>query len=539
MPFGEFKDFADCVAKNQDKDSPEGYCAAVHKKITGKWPSEATNEMKIEASFMLNEKAEKVKVGHWKELKDNPEIFNKDDVDLSIKIGGQPVPKYPYIIESDGYVYMFSSKEKSGMSEGMMGAMMDQLEDYCWKVYKKSYEDFTPDRQREILDEFRESQAGERMTKEKSSFQLINKKTKEMIKEGFSTKQEALEYKFKNYTGPASDSVEVVEISTKSELSNVKKSRLTEVAERLEKSISKKCPKCKSTNFHVNANAPDYTCDDCGYEWNESQATKETSSQNKLQEETIYATVEGIWPVCPKCGTQFNPPDDVKKSGIGAVCPKCGWQLTPKESEKSTKEDNYTCPKCGYTGSGWIEKPLYRICPNCKEWVYGKKKEEKSTRTERDAKTNETVSREKAVRAYCSKCDKVYDLKEGEKNCPIHGIEIATKEKVVSIDDTARELYGKSYSELTGEQKDKVTEYHRNVLLSMEESTKETSSQNKLQEETKSYKGTNIQIVEYVDTDAKEHYWVWVINDRMSDDGFDSNTEALIDAKNWIDLNLG
>ena len=40
MPFGEFKDFADCVSKNQNKESPEGYCADVHKKITGKWPSE-------------------------------------------------------------------------------------------------------------------------------------------------------------------------------------------------------------------------------------------------------------------------------------------------------------------------------------------------------------------------------------------------------------------------------------------------------------------------------------------------------------------
>ena len=39
-PFGEYKDFDDCVKKNQDKDSPEGFCAWLHKKITGKWPSE-------------------------------------------------------------------------------------------------------------------------------------------------------------------------------------------------------------------------------------------------------------------------------------------------------------------------------------------------------------------------------------------------------------------------------------------------------------------------------------------------------------------
>ena len=40
MPFANYKDFADCVSKNKDKKSPEGYCAVVHKKATGKYPSE-------------------------------------------------------------------------------------------------------------------------------------------------------------------------------------------------------------------------------------------------------------------------------------------------------------------------------------------------------------------------------------------------------------------------------------------------------------------------------------------------------------------
>ena len=39
-PFAGYKDFEDCVKKNQDKDSPEGFCAWLHKKATGKWPSE-------------------------------------------------------------------------------------------------------------------------------------------------------------------------------------------------------------------------------------------------------------------------------------------------------------------------------------------------------------------------------------------------------------------------------------------------------------------------------------------------------------------
>lgn len=40
MPFGEYKDFADCVSKNSDKQNPEVLCAIIHKKVTGKYPSE-------------------------------------------------------------------------------------------------------------------------------------------------------------------------------------------------------------------------------------------------------------------------------------------------------------------------------------------------------------------------------------------------------------------------------------------------------------------------------------------------------------------
>lgn len=29
MPFGPYKDFAQCVAKNQDKRDPEAYCATI------------------------------------------------------------------------------------------------------------------------------------------------------------------------------------------------------------------------------------------------------------------------------------------------------------------------------------------------------------------------------------------------------------------------------------------------------------------------------------------------------------------------------
>ena len=32
MPFAGYKDFADCVAKNRDKDDPQAYCAAIQRK---------------------------------------------------------------------------------------------------------------------------------------------------------------------------------------------------------------------------------------------------------------------------------------------------------------------------------------------------------------------------------------------------------------------------------------------------------------------------------------------------------------------------
>lgn len=35
MPIGEYSDFEDCVQKNQDKDDPEAYCAAIAKKVEG------------------------------------------------------------------------------------------------------------------------------------------------------------------------------------------------------------------------------------------------------------------------------------------------------------------------------------------------------------------------------------------------------------------------------------------------------------------------------------------------------------------------
>jgi len=60
-PMGPYSDFADCVAKNQDKENPEGYCGAIKAQVEcgvcgarykeGKWlPKEAKMELNVEST---------------------------------------------------------------------------------------------------------------------------------------------------------------------------------------------------------------------------------------------------------------------------------------------------------------------------------------------------------------------------------------------------------------------------------------------------------------------------------------------------------
>lgn len=49
MPFGPYADMKDCIAKNQDKNSPAGFCAWLHKNITGTYPSQLEAPMPTEA----------------------------------------------------------------------------------------------------------------------------------------------------------------------------------------------------------------------------------------------------------------------------------------------------------------------------------------------------------------------------------------------------------------------------------------------------------------------------------------------------------
>ena len=47
MPFGPYKDFEECVSKNQEKDDPEAYCAVIERAITGDLKVEGKKLLKI------------------------------------------------------------------------------------------------------------------------------------------------------------------------------------------------------------------------------------------------------------------------------------------------------------------------------------------------------------------------------------------------------------------------------------------------------------------------------------------------------------
>ena len=97
MPLGEYADFAACVKANQDKRSPEGYCASIEKKITGEWPG-----VKKAEAFSLDPGTIKKAIDfvskeshpEWKglKLKRNPMYGNRMVPDPSA--GGKEVMAY-------------------------------------------------------------------------------------------------------------------------------------------------------------------------------------------------------------------------------------------------------------------------------------------------------------------------------------------------------------------------------------------------------------------------------------------------------------
>jgi len=49
MPFGRYKDMADCISQNQEKSNPEAFCAWLHKEVTGAYPAEMAAPMPADA----------------------------------------------------------------------------------------------------------------------------------------------------------------------------------------------------------------------------------------------------------------------------------------------------------------------------------------------------------------------------------------------------------------------------------------------------------------------------------------------------------
>ena len=83
MPFADYADFADCVADNQDKDSPEGFCAWLHFETTGEWPS--TKNIKRKGDENMPAKKARGAAGSYEEKREQLRIhFEKDFKDSYI-----------------------------------------------------------------------------------------------------------------------------------------------------------------------------------------------------------------------------------------------------------------------------------------------------------------------------------------------------------------------------------------------------------------------------------------------------------------------
>ena len=61
MPFGEYKDFDDCVSKNKDKDDPSAYCGSIKAKIEKDNPVELIDSTKIEDALSILEEIDSKK----------------------------------------------------------------------------------------------------------------------------------------------------------------------------------------------------------------------------------------------------------------------------------------------------------------------------------------------------------------------------------------------------------------------------------------------------------------------------------------------
>lgn len=89
--FGPYKDFKDCISKNSDKSNPEGYCTMIHKKITGKYPSQMSKHILENVEiFSIGTHTDfegKTTAFTPEKLKSIVDAFNSGLVNIPIKLG--------------------------------------------------------------------------------------------------------------------------------------------------------------------------------------------------------------------------------------------------------------------------------------------------------------------------------------------------------------------------------------------------------------------------------------------------------------------
>lgn len=71
-PFGPYDSFEDCVSKNGDKSSPEGFCAFLEHKITGSWPGQTKAKLPDDLFKVYEEalSAQKTEADAWKAVQE-------------------------------------------------------------------------------------------------------------------------------------------------------------------------------------------------------------------------------------------------------------------------------------------------------------------------------------------------------------------------------------------------------------------------------------------------------------------------------------
>lgn len=95
MPFLEFESFESCVKQNQDKKNPEGYCAVLHRKATGKWPSESYTQANI--IFAKSYGREPSNQNDWqivKSIEKNLQLHKQESINNNTIEVHNPIIKY-------------------------------------------------------------------------------------------------------------------------------------------------------------------------------------------------------------------------------------------------------------------------------------------------------------------------------------------------------------------------------------------------------------------------------------------------------------